>query len=73
MKPEDIRPGTKLGKLDRHPIWVVEVKMPKKLLADLYGASFEDLDVKDTTQQVDAAAQPAEEPTADAPEAGELE
>jgi hypothetical protein len=47
--------------------------MPKKLLADLYGASFEDLDVKDTTQQVDAAAQPAEEPTADAPEAGELE
>jgi hypothetical protein len=31
--------------------------MPKKLLADLYGASFEDLDVQDETQQVDAAPQ----------------
>lgn len=73
MKPEDIRPGTKFGKLDRHPIWVVEVKMPKKLLADLYGASFEDLDVTDKTNQVDAAAQPAEDQQADAPQAGELE
>ena len=57
LDPDDLRPGTKKGKLDRHPIWVVEVSMPKKLLADLYGASFEDLDVQDETQQVDAAPQ----------------
>ena len=35
-KPEDIRPGTKKGKLDEHPIWVVEVTMPKKLMLDIF-------------------------------------
>lgn len=34
--PEDIRPGTKKGLLDRKPIWVVEIVMPKKLCADIY-------------------------------------
>jgi len=36
-KPDDMRPGTKKGKLDRHPIWIVSIMMPKKLLADIYG------------------------------------
>ena len=35
--PDDIRPGTKKGKLDTNPIWVVEIMMPKKLIADIYG------------------------------------
>ena len=35
-KPDDIRPGTKKGKLDRSPIWIVEIQMPKKLIADIY-------------------------------------
>jgi hypothetical protein len=35
-KPEDIRPGTKKGKLDRTPVWVVELVMPKKLVFDVY-------------------------------------
>ena len=35
-KPDDLRPGTKKGKLDRHPVWVVEIQMPKKLIADIY-------------------------------------
>ena len=35
-KPDDIRPMTKMGKLDTHPIWVVEIMMPKKLIADIY-------------------------------------
>lgn len=35
-KPEDIRPGTKKGFMDRKPIWVVEVQMPKKLVFDIY-------------------------------------
>ena len=34
--PEDVRPGTKKGKLDRKPIWVVEITMPKKLCSDIY-------------------------------------
>ena len=34
--PDDVRPGTKKGKLDRHPIWIVEIQMPKKLIADIY-------------------------------------
>lgn len=34
--PDDIRPGSKKGKLDEHPIWVVEVTMPKKLMLDIF-------------------------------------
>jgi hypothetical protein len=34
--PEDIRPGSKKGKLDHNPIWVVEIQMPKKLAFDIY-------------------------------------
>lgn len=37
-KPDDLRPGTKKGKLDRHPVWVVEIQMPKKLIADIYSS-----------------------------------
>lgn len=32
----DLRPGTKKGKLDRKPIWIVEVQMPKKVAFDIY-------------------------------------
>jgi hypothetical protein len=35
-KPDDIRPGTKKGKLDTVPIWIVEIQMPKTLIADIY-------------------------------------
>jgi hypothetical protein len=34
--PGDYRPGTKKGKIDAHPIWVVEINMPKKLMQDVY-------------------------------------
>jgi hypothetical protein len=34
--PSDIRPGTKKGKLDRHPIWIVEIQMPKKVAFEMY-------------------------------------
>lgn len=33
--PEDYRPGTKKGKLDEHPIWIVSIEMPKKLMQDV--------------------------------------
>lgn len=35
-KPDDLRPGTKKGKLDRHPVWIVEIAMPKKLVDDIF-------------------------------------
>ena len=52
-KPDDIRPGTKKGKLDRHPIWLVEIMMPKKLLVDIYGT------YKEIQDMVADPAQPA--------------
>jgi hypothetical protein len=35
-KPDDFRPGTKKGKIDAHPIWVVSISMPKKLMQDIF-------------------------------------
>jgi hypothetical protein len=34
--PDDIRPGSKKGKLDETPIWIVEIAMPKKLMLDIF-------------------------------------
>lgn len=33
--PSDFRPGTKKGKIDAHPVWVVSIEMPKKLMQDI--------------------------------------
>lgn len=52
MEPDDIRIGTKKGKLDRHPIWIVEIRMPKKLMADIFSASLEDMDQIQDQQQM---------------------
>ena len=35
-EPSDMRPDTRKGKLDREPIWIVEIQMPKTLIADIY-------------------------------------
>jgi hypothetical protein len=34
-KPEDIRPGTRKGKIDHEDIWIVKIMMPKKLMSDI--------------------------------------
>lgn len=34
--PQDLRPGSKKGKLDRKPIWIVEVQMPKHIAFEIY-------------------------------------
>lgn len=34
--PGDFRPGTRKGKIDAHPVWIVEITMPKKLMQDVY-------------------------------------
>jgi hypothetical protein len=41
--PDDIRPGTKKGKLDREPIWLVRIQMPKNLIADVYQGYIDNL------------------------------
>lgn len=70
-KPEDIRPGTKKGKLDRFPIWVVEIMMPKALIVDIFTGYQEqrDVDVEPATEQGAApdVAQPADQAAAAAP------
>jgi hypothetical protein len=33
--PDDFRPGTKKGKIDAHPVWIVSITMPKKLMQDV--------------------------------------
>lgn len=45
--PDDFRPGTKKGKLQREPIWIVAIQMPKSLLSEIYNASLDDLDIKE--------------------------
>lgn len=34
--PNDFRPGTKKGKLEHNPIWIVTIEMPRKLVADMF-------------------------------------
>jgi hypothetical protein len=59
LDTDDYRPGTKKGKLERTPIWIVEIRIPKKLLSDIYGSVLDDLDVQ---EQETANEQPQEEP-----------
>lgn len=61
-EPDDFRPGTKKGKLDRNPVWVVEIMMPKKLITDMYTSFDETLDqITDPTQaQMQSQAQDAD-------------
>jgi hypothetical protein len=34
--PDDYRPGTKKGKIDAHPIWVVDITIPKSLMQNIH-------------------------------------
>jgi hypothetical protein len=56
--PDDFRPGTRKGKLDRTPVWLVEITMPKKLVEDTFNGYMnrmrEDLGIN-RTEKVDAA------------------
>jgi hypothetical protein len=33
--PDDIRPGTRKGKLDIEPVWIIKIAIPKKLMHDI--------------------------------------
>ena len=52
--PEDYRPGTVKGKIDAHPIWIVEIKMPKELIGNFKHGKI-DLDQDEAMmQQIDS-------------------
>ena len=72
--PDDIRPGTKKGKIDHDDIWMVKIKMPKRLMYNI-DRGYKNLDknkVEDILAQAtknlqlepaeQAAQQPAEAP-----------
>jgi hypothetical protein len=67
-KPDDLRPGTKKGKLDHSPIWIVEIQMPKKLAFDMYKGYMSKMR-KDEEQQTDTVPQEAPVPGGPAPTA----
>ena len=70
-KPDDVRPGTKKGKLDREPIWVVEIQMPKNLIMDIYSGYMQDVNLSaDASASQGPEIQPAEEAAQAAPEEG---
>jgi hypothetical protein len=69
-KPSDIRPGTKKGKLDKMPIWIVEIMMPKKLIATIYSSYAEMKDMIAEPAQQAMQAQPGEQPADAAGAAG---
>ena len=56
-KPDDIRPGSKKGKLDREPIWLVNITMPKDLILNIYSGYKEQLDF--IKEPATASTQPA--------------
>jgi len=68
---DDVRPGSKKGKLDREPIWLVTIQMPKKLISDIYTGSstVEELDNITAQEVPQAADQTVDQTQVAAPEA----
>lgn len=71
--PDDLRPGTKKGKLDSNPVWVVEIMMPKKLVFDVFNGYMdrirEERKVNEPKKEGAPAAAPAAAPAPAAPAA----
>jgi hypothetical protein len=74
--PDDFRPGTKKGKLDKRAVWIVEITMPKKLIQDIYNGYTDVVDYEQeaaestsNTQELDLEAEvpPADSPDSAAP------
>ena len=49
-KPDDIRPGTRKGKIDQEDVWMVKITMPKKLMNDI-NRGYRNLD-KNTVEDI---------------------
>jgi len=65
---DDLRPGTQKGKLDRNPVWVVEITMPRKLVSDIFEGHMtkmrESIGIGSTEGKQAAPAEQADEMTA---------
>jgi hypothetical protein len=65
-KPDDIRPGTRKGKIDHDSVWMVKISMPKKLMHDI-NRGYRELDknkiedIINANSAVNAAVEPAEQ------------
>jgi hypothetical protein len=70
--PDDFRPGTKKGKLESRPIWVVTIAMPKKLVFDIFNSYMDRIreERKGDKPKAPPAAPAAGAPPAGAPPAG---
>ena len=72
--PDDLRPGTKKGKLDTKPVWVVGIMMPKKLVFDIFNGYMdrirEERQSKETKKEAGAGGAAAPTAAPAAPPAG---
>jgi len=60
--PDDIRPGTRKGKIDQEDIWMVKILMPKKLMSDI-NRGYKTLDKnKNQNNVVGTQPEPTQEP-----------
>lgn len=65
-KPDDIRPGTRKGKIDHDSVWMVKISMPKKLMHDI-DRGYRELDrnkiedIVNMNSAVNAILEPAEQ------------
>jgi len=68
---EDMRPNSKKGRLDRKPIWIVEITMPKKVAFDVYKGYMDKMknEDKENNKPTDAAAPAGATPAPAAPPA----
>jgi len=52
--PDDFEPGTKMPQMEKHPVWLVTIVMPKKLMQEIQQGSLEledsSLDLEDIEQ-----------------------
>lgn len=83
-EPSDFRPNSKKGKIDDHAIWIVNIKMPKQLIFDVFKGTVRDsqeesVDLEsiyqytdeDTSQPTTQAADAAAQAATQEPEANE--
>ena len=73
LQQNDIRPGTKKGKLDQMPIWIVEIRMPKELIRTIYSGyeAEQDFNVDPANSEVVDDATPIEKADTIVPAEGE--
>lgn len=73
-KEEDIEDGTKKGKLIEEEIWVVNIRMPKKLMRDMFRGqnAITDEKIKEETSRSDSVEQPIQPEESEQPLEGVL-